>query len=179
MTDKYPDLVALVPYIRGDGVSSFILEGEVVAVDRSSGEPEDVPDSHESSKERCRHQHDPSGRLSLRFRSDVSERRAVARSVLQRTPSTSTKHVHRKRNHFTWVKSIDATSAESETVLEFFKSATDIKCEGIMVKVLDNLLNPDLLNGELDPQDDAPIAPPQPPTPSKPSKKPTQKVHHR
>ncbi|KAI0579335.1 DNA ligase [Pyrenophora tritici-repentis] len=38
MTDKYPDLVALVPKIRGEGVSSFILEGEVVAVDRESGD---------------------------------------------------------------------------------------------------------------------------------------------
>ena len=37
MTDKYPDLVALVPKIRGEGVSSFILEGEVVAIDRSTG----------------------------------------------------------------------------------------------------------------------------------------------
>ncbi|KMU85242.1 DNA ligase 1 [Coccidioides immitis H538.4] len=37
MTDKYPDLVSLVPQIRGDGVSSFILEGEVVAVDQESG----------------------------------------------------------------------------------------------------------------------------------------------
>ena len=38
MTDKYPDLVLLVPEIRGDGVSSFILEGEVVAVNRETGE---------------------------------------------------------------------------------------------------------------------------------------------
>ena len=38
MTDKYPDLVELVPKIRGDGVSSFIMEGEVVAVDSSTGE---------------------------------------------------------------------------------------------------------------------------------------------
>jgi len=38
MTDKYPDLVALVPTIRGDDVKSFILEGEVVAVDTATGE---------------------------------------------------------------------------------------------------------------------------------------------
>ena len=34
-------------------------------------------------------------------------------------------------NQFTWVKSIDATSQDSETVLDFFKSATEVKCEGI------------------------------------------------
>jgi hypothetical protein len=33
MTEKYPDLVALMPHIRGQGTESFILEGEVVAVD--------------------------------------------------------------------------------------------------------------------------------------------------
>lgn len=37
MTDKYPDLVALVPKIRGEGVSCFIMEGEVVAVDAVTG----------------------------------------------------------------------------------------------------------------------------------------------
>ncbi len=38
MTDKYPDLVQLVPKIRGEGVSSFIMEGEVVAIDRQTGD---------------------------------------------------------------------------------------------------------------------------------------------
>ncbi|KAK2677523.1 DNA ligase, ATP-dependent, C-terminal [Fusarium oxysporum f. sp. vasinfectum] len=38
MTDKYPDLVELIPKIRGEGVDSFIMEGEVVAVDRETGE---------------------------------------------------------------------------------------------------------------------------------------------
>ena len=37
MTEKYPDLVALVPRIRDEGVESFILEGEVVAVDAVTG----------------------------------------------------------------------------------------------------------------------------------------------
>jgi len=33
MTEKYPDLVALIPQIRGPETESFIIEGEVVAVD--------------------------------------------------------------------------------------------------------------------------------------------------
>jgi DNA ligase-1 len=33
MTEKYPDLVALIPHIRAPGMESFIMEGEVVAVD--------------------------------------------------------------------------------------------------------------------------------------------------
>lgn len=148
MTDKYPDLVALVPEIRGDGVSSFILEGEVVAVDRNSGElrtfqtltnraKKDV-DIGSIQVDVCLFAFDlmylnGEQLLDRPFR----ERRGLLRSMFVE-----------KEHHFTWVKSIDATSADSETVLEFFKSATDIKCEGIMVKVLDNLPNADLVGPE-------------------------------
>ena len=55
------------------------------------------------------------------------ERRELLRSLFIEIP-----------NKFTWVRSFDATSQDSEAVLDFFKSATDVKCEGIMVKVLDN-----------------------------------------
>ena len=146
MTDKYPDLVALIPKIRGDGVSSFIMEGEVVAVDQESGELKTFQT------------------LSNRARKDVAigsvkvsvclfafdlmflngeplldrpfrERRELLRSLFTEVPS-----------QFMWVKSIDATSHDSETVLDFFKSATTSKCEGIMVKILDNLSHPNFNN---------------------------------
>lgn len=138
MTDKYPDLVALMPKIRGDGVESFILEGEVVAVDRATGELKNFQT------------------LSNRARKDVAigtitidvclfafdlmllngqslldqplrHRRELLRSLFVEIP-----------HHFTWVKSLDATSQDSEAVHEFFKSAIESKCEGIMVKTLDN-----------------------------------------
>ena len=35
-------------------------------------------------------------------------------------------------HNFTWVKSLDATTQDSDAVLDFFKAATEIKCEGIM-----------------------------------------------
>lgn len=170
MTDKYPDLVALVPEIRGEGVSSFILEGEVVAVDPDTGELK------------------PFQILTNRARKDVAigsikiqvclfsfdlmylngeplldrpfrERRELLRSLFVELP-----------NRFTWVKSIDSTSGDSETVLDFFKSATESKCEGIMVKVLDNLPNPDLLveQGLADPETTTPSLPA---TPSKSRKR--------
>ena len=159
MTDKYPDLVALVPTIRGEGVSSFIVEGEVVAVDQETGElkafqtltnraKKDV--AIESIKVNvCLFSFDlmylnGEELLDRPFR----ERRELLRSLFVEIP-----------NQFTWVKNIDATSSDSETVLEFFKSATDIKCEGIMVKVLDNIPNPALasnLNDEPNP-DEIPV----------------------
>lgn len=142
MTDKYPDLVALVPKIRGEGVESFVMEGEVVAVDRVTGELKNFQTLTNRARKDveigsitidvCLFSFDlmylnGQSLLDRPFR----ERRELLRSLFVEIP-----------HHFTWVKSIDATSQDSENVLEFFKSAIDIKCEGIMVKILDNL--PDL-----------------------------------
>ena len=164
MTEKYPDLVALVPEIRGDGVSSFILEGEVVAVDRNSGELKTFQTLTNRAKKDvdinaiqvnvCLFSFDlmylnGQSLLDRPFR----ERRGLLRSMFVEKP-----------HQFTWVNSIDATSAESESVLEFFKGATDIKCEGIMVKVLDNLPNPELIQENVESGVDPP---PAPTTPSK------------
>lgn len=144
MTEKYPDLVALIPKIRGEGVSSFIMEGEVVAVNQTTGDLKTFQTlSNRARKdvaigsvkvEVCLFSFDlmylnGESLLDRPFR----ERRELLRGLFTEVP-----------NQFTWVKSIDATSEDSETVLEFFKNATDIKCEGIMVKILDNLPNPKL-----------------------------------
>lgn len=138
MTEKYPDLVSLVPQIRGESVSSFILEGEVVAVDSETGDLKTFQTLTNRAKKNveigaikvnvCLFSFDlmylnGEPLLNRPFR----ERRELLRSLFVEIP-----------NRFTWVKSLDATSADSETVLEFFKGATDAKCEGIMVKVLDN-----------------------------------------
>ncbi|KAL9581504.1 MAG: hypothetical protein Q9212_003860 [Teloschistes hypoglaucus] len=167
MTDKYPDLVALVPAIRGEGVSSFILEGEVVAVGRETGDLKAFQTLTNRAKKDvaissikvdvCLFAFDlmylnGEELLSRSFR----ERRELLRSLFVEVP-----------NRFTWVKSIDATSLDSETVLECFKSAIDNKCEGIMAKVLDNAVNPTLPP----PGENAVVEERHPPTPSKSSKR--------
>ena len=164
MTDKYPDLVALVPQIRGEGVSSFILEGEVVAVDRESGDLKAFQTLTNRARKDvaigtikvdvCLFAFDlmylnGEELLNRPFR----ERRELLRSLFVEVP-----------RQFTWVRSIDANSTDSEIVLEFFKSATDIKCEGIMVKVLDNVLNPALPTFADDDADSDLPAPHHPPT---------------
>ncbi|TKA27915.1 hypothetical protein B0A50_03980 [Salinomyces thailandicus] len=178
MTEKYPDLVALVPKIRGEGVSSFVMEGEVVAVDRESGELKPFQILANRARKDvviqsvkvdvCLFAFDlmylnGEELLSRSFR----ERRNLLRSLFVEIP-----------NHFTWVRSIDATSADSETVSDFFKQATDIKCEGIMVKVLDNAQNPDLAaDMDLDHNDDTPTAPAKPvAAPTKTKKRATAKT---
>ena len=175
MTDKYPDLVALVPQIRGEGVSSFILEGEVVAIDQETGDLKAFQTLTNRAKKDvaiesikvavCLFSFDlmylnGEELLDRPFR----ERRELLRSLFVEIP-----------NRFTWVKSIDATSSDSETVLEFFKSATDIKCEGIMVKVLDNAPNP-ALQGDENHNDDDPGTAPSPPPPPPRTKSSSKKV---
>ncbi|KAF2813966.1 DNA ligase-like protein I [Mytilinidion resinicola] len=165
MTDKYPDLVALVPKLRGEGVSSFILEGEVVAIDRETGELRTFQTLANRARKDvvigsvkidvCLFAFDlmylnGEELINRPFR----ERRELLRSLFVEIP-----------HHFTYVRNLDATSADAEAVQEFFKSATDIKCEGIMVKVLDNLPNPDLQT-ELEIANQV-VAPP---TPKKPAK---------
>lgn len=164
MTDKYPDLVALVPKIRGEGVSSFILEGEVVAVDRESGDLKTFQTLANRARKDvvigavtidvCLFSFDlmylnGEELLNRPFR----ERRSLLKSLFVEIP-----------HHFTWVKCIDATSADVDTVQAFFQGALDIKCEGIMVKILDNLPNPDL-HAETD--DALEKTPSLPPTPKK------------
>lgn len=141
MTDKYPDLVALMPKARGEGVNSFIMEGEVVAIDRETGELRTFQTLANRARKDvqigsvtidvCMFAFDLmylNGQplLDRAFR----ERRNLLRSLFTEVP-----------HHFTWVKSIDATSQDPETIQDFFKQATDIKCEGIMVKILDNMPN--------------------------------------
>ncbi|KAI9722411.1 MAG: hypothetical protein M1828_004778 [Chrysothrix sp. TS-e1954] len=168
MTEKYPDLVALVPKIRGESVRSFILEGEVVAIDRESSELKTFQTLANRARKDvvigsvkidvCLFAFDlmylnGEELLDRPFR----ERRELLRSLFTEIP-----------NYFTWVKSIDATSNDEATVLEFFKSATDVKCEGLMVKVLDNLPDPDLLQQmEGHAREEGQ---PAPPTPSRPRK---------
>ncbi|KAJ4365710.1 hypothetical protein N0V83_008330 [Neocucurbitaria cava] len=172
MTDKYPDLVALVPKIRGEGVASFILEGEVVAVDRESGDLKTFQTLANRARKDvvigavtidvCLFAFDlmylnGEELLDRPFR----ERRSLLKSLFVEIP-----------HHFTWVNCLDATSADVEAVQNFFKSALDIKCEGIMVKVLDNLPNPDLV-GEV--TEDAPSLPPTPKK-KKPAKSKTKSM---
>ena len=144
MTDKYPDLVALVPQIRGESVSSFILEGEVVAIDPESGDLKAFQTLTNRARKDvaigsikvdvCLFSFD----LMYLNGEELLDRPFRERRELLRSLFVEITH------KFTWVKNIDATSSDSETVLEFFKSATELKCEGIMVKVLDNVPNPAL-----------------------------------
>ncbi|KAK4934259.1 hypothetical protein LTR66_015655, partial [Elasticomyces elasticus] len=150
MTEKYPDLVALVPDIRGSGVSSFILEGEVVAVDQGTGDLK----TFQTLTNRAR-KDVAVGAIQVNVCLFAFDLMYLNGQPLLNRPFRERRQLLRsmfieKQYRFTWVKSIDATSEEVETVQAFLKSAIDIKCEGIMVKVLDNQVNPALIGEDLE-----------------------------
>lgn len=154
MTPKYPDLVALVPKFRGEGVQSFIMEGEVVAIDPQTGDIKPFQtlagrerknvDAGSISVDVCLFAFDLmflNGQelLSRPFR----ERRELMHSMFIEIPMK-----------FIWVKSLDATSADVDAIRGFFRSSLEIKCEGIMVKVLDNSNEPLVLTPEEELEED-------------------------
>lgn len=171
MTGKYPDLVAIVPQIRGEGVSSFILEGEVVAVGQEGALKTFQTLTNRAKKDVLIHDVQVNVCLfafDLMFLNgedllsrSLRERRGLLRGMFHDIPG-----------RFTWVKSMDydAGTGDSEAVLEFFRGATEGKCEGIMVKVLDSRQEAAL------PEDSASPAVSAPTTPSKPKPKPRSKT---
>ncbi|KAA8897075.1 hypothetical protein FN846DRAFT_783453 [Sphaerosporella brunnea] len=142
MTSKYPDLVALVPKIRGEYVTSFILEGEVVAVDAVTGELK--PFQTLAGRER---KHVDISNVSVTvclFAFDlmyINGQELLSKPLRERRNLLRTKFVEIP-HAFTWVKYMDATSSDSPTIREFFKSALSSKCEGIMVKALNYIPAP-------------------------------------
>lgn len=153
VTSKYPDLVELVPKIRGKGVQSFVMEGEIVAIDPETGQIKPFQilagrerknvDAGSISIDVCLFAFDLmylDGRelLSRPFR----ERRELMHSMFTEIPMK-----------FVWVRSLDATSIDVDGVREFFRSSLEAKCEGIMVKVLDNSNEPLALTPKEDIED--------------------------
>jgi DNA ligase-1 len=139
MTSKYPDLVELVPKIRMEDVKSFILEGEVVAVNTTTGELK--PFQSLAGRER---KNVDIANISVTVCLFAFDLMYINGQQLLSRPFRERRHLLRTKfreipNHFTWVTSLDATSTGSAVVREFFKSSLTVKCEGIMVKILDNI----------------------------------------
>jgi DNA ligase 1 len=143
MTEKYPDLTALVPHICAPNTKTFILEGEIVAVD-DTGNPKPFQTLAGRAKKAV-----PLSQVKVQvclFAFDLMylngeslllrplrERRGLLRRAFVEVPL-----------RFTWVKSMDGSSKDQDELLAFFKGAVDAKCEGIMVKVLDEMTTEEL-----------------------------------
>ncbi|KAK9376791.1 uncharacterized protein V1513DRAFT_423222 [Lipomyces chichibuensis] len=141
MTDKYPDIVDVLQSHRVilDGTRSFILEGEIVAVNEGTG----ALGSFQSLANRgrkdvqiasisvtvCLFAFDlmylnGESLLDVPFRT----RRELLRSSFAPVP-----------HKFAYAENIDATPLDQDAISTFFQSSIESKCEGIMVKLLDSI----------------------------------------
>ena len=149
MTDKYPDLVALVPTIRRPSVSSFIMEGEVVAIDSETGDLK----TFQTLSSRAR-KDVAIGTVSVNVCLYAFDLMYLNGEELLGKPLRERRQLMRDNftvidKKFGFVKNLDATAEDQDVLLEFFKGSLEQKCEGIMVKLLDNEIPPDaLLKGE-------------------------------
>ncbi|KAK9483242.1 hypothetical protein V1527DRAFT_445857 [Lipomyces starkeyi] len=141
MTDKYPDIVDVLQSHRVilDNTRSFILEGEIVAVNEVTG----ALNSFQSLSNRgrkdvqiasisvtvCLFAFDlmylnGESLLDVPFRT----RRELLRSSFAPVP-----------HKFAFAESIDATPLDQDAISTFLRSSIESKCEGIMVKLLDSI----------------------------------------
>ncbi|KAF3919773.1 hypothetical protein ABW20_dc0108540 [Dactylellina cionopaga] len=138
MTDKYPDLVALIPSIRGPNVTTFIMEGEVVAIDGESGNLKTFQTLASRGRKDV-----ALGAVEINvcmFAFDLMQlngEELLGRPFRERRKLLREEFVEVDKR-FTWVKSLDATADDQDAVIDFFKGSLKEKCEGVMVKLLDN-----------------------------------------
>ncbi|RUS18825.1 hypothetical protein BC937DRAFT_88299 [Endogone sp. FLAS-F59071] len=135
ITEKYPDVVALIPQIIAPDVTSFVMDAEVVAVDEQGR-----LQSFQVLSNRAR-KNVEIGRISVQ----VVNLMYLNSSPLLTQPLRQRRSLLRSQFHevdtrFRLVQHIDAAgSIESQDeVHAFFRDSLVCGCEGIMVKVLDH-----------------------------------------
>ncbi|KAF3184992.1 hypothetical protein TWF788_004821 [Orbilia oligospora] len=138
MTEKYPDLVALIPSIRGPNVTTFIMEGEVVAINSDTGDLKTFQTLASRGRKDV-----TIGTVQVNvciFAFDLMQlngEELLGKSFRERRKLLREEFVEVEKR-FTWVKSLDATADDQDAVIDFFKGSLKEKCEGVMVKLLDN-----------------------------------------
>ncbi|GAB00057.1 uncharacterized protein L969DRAFT_54793 [Mixia osmundae IAM 14324] len=155
MTEKYPDILALVPTMLNataarksagepEHVDSFVMDAEVVAIDVASGALQTFQALAGRAKKDVQ-----LGEVKVRvgvFAFDLMQlngvslleqpfrrRRDLIKKLLPpRTPDDL------KLARFDHVKSLEGSTADLEPIAEFMAEAISNRCEGLMIKVLDN-----------------------------------------
>ncbi|KAK6342687.1 hypothetical protein TWF718_008080 [Orbilia javanica] len=138
MTAKYPDLVALIPSIRGPNVTTFIMEGEVVAINSDTGDLKTFQTLASRGRKDV-----TIGTVQVNVCMFAFDLMQLNGEELLGKPFRERRKLLREEfveveKRFTWVKSLDATADDQDAVIEFFKGSLKEKCEGVMVKLLDN-----------------------------------------
>ncbi|CAB4494886.1 ATP-dependent DNA ligase [Rhizophagus irregularis] len=135
MTERFPDVVELIPQICLNNVNSFIMDCEIVAIDS-----EGIIQNFQTLTNRSRKNVKLSSitipicifAFDLMYLNGES---LLKRSLRERRELLRTKFTEIK-NRFTYVNHIE--SSDPEEIHLFFKESIEFGCEGIMIKVLDD-----------------------------------------
>ncbi|CAG8591637.1 11178_t:CDS:2, partial [Diversispora eburnea] len=129
------DIVQIIPKIRNKNVNSFIMDSEVVAIDEDGNLQNFQALSNRSRK------NVKLSSISVRvciFVFDLMylNGEPLLKSSLRHRLELLRNNFLQIPNYFEFVKQIE--SSDPEEIQEFFKNSTEMGCEGIMVKVLDD-----------------------------------------
>ncbi|CAI2162635.1 5366_t:CDS:2 [Funneliformis geosporum] len=135
MTDRFPDIVEMVPQFCMNNVESFILDCEVVAV-----ELDGKIRNFQALTNRSRKNVELSS-ISIPIRILAFDLMYLNGESLLKKPLRERRDFLRTKfteipNRFTYVNHIE--SSDPEEIHSFFKESMEFGCEGIMVKVLDD-----------------------------------------
>ncbi|CAG8446483.1 14397_t:CDS:2 [Funneliformis mosseae] len=135
MTDRFPDIVEMVPQFCLNNVESFILDCEVVAVDLDG-----KIRNFQALTNRSRKNVELSS-ISIPIRILAFDLMYLNGESLLKKPLRERRELLRTKfteipNRFTYVNHIE--SSDPEEIHSFFKESMEFGCEGIMVKVLDD-----------------------------------------
>ncbi|CAG8491951.1 10380_t:CDS:2 [Acaulospora morrowiae] len=136
MTGKFPDIVQIIPRICSDNVTSFIMDGEVVAIN-SDGQLQNFQKLSNRTKKNVELSKISVPVCVFAFDLMYFNGQSLLKSSLRQRRDLLHDNFVKIDGRFDFVTQIE--SSDPEEVHAFFKNSTEFGCEGIMVKVLDDI----------------------------------------
>ncbi|CAO3693020.1 unnamed protein product [Umbelopsis ramanniana] len=152
MTDKYPDVAALLADMCKENTSSFIIDAEIVAID-DKGVIQPFSILSNRARKNVTIENITISVCVLAFDLMLLNNEPTLQRSLRERRQLLRDHFHLIENKFALVEAIDASGSQEcqDEVSDFFKKSIKNGCEGIMVKVLDH---PGMENNGHAPNDD-------------------------
>ncbi|CAG8568384.1 13117_t:CDS:2 [Acaulospora colombiana] len=135
MTEKFPDIVQVIPRICSDGVTSFIMDGEVVAIN-SDGQLQNFQKLSNRTRKNVELSKISVPVCVFAFDLMYLNGQSLLKLPLRNRRDLLHGNFVKVKGQFDFVAQIE--SSDPEEVHSFFKNSTEFGCEGIMVKVLDD-----------------------------------------
>ncbi|GBC10680.1 hypothetical protein RclHR1_09810014 [Rhizophagus clarus] len=135
MTERFPDVIELIPQICLNNVDSFIMDCEIVAID-SEGTIQNFQTLTNRSRKNVKLSSITIPICIFAFDLMYLNGESLLRKSLRERRELLRTEFTEIKNRFTYVNHIE--SSDPEEIHLFFKESIEFGCEGIMIKVLDD-----------------------------------------